>query len=108
MRVETEGSLYLLNRWVALLDFPHFLESLGMYWMRAPQKQPSYHPFTADNQDYRAYICLMLGVGMFDLDQMILSVNTGSIRHFEDILAEAKRRRLELASTRLKPVHDEV
>jgi len=45
---------------------------------------------------------------MFDLDQMILSINTGSIRHFEDILAEAKRRRLELASTRLKPVHDEV
>ena len=44
---------------------------------------------------------------MFDLDQMILSINTGSIRHFEDILAEAKRRRLELASTRLKPVHDE-
>jgi hypothetical protein len=79
-----------------------------MHWMRAPQKQPSYHPFTADNQDNHAYICLMLGVGMFDLDQIILSVNTGSIRHFEDILPEAKRRRLELAFTRLKPVHDEV
>ena len=28
--------------------------------------QPPYHPFTADNQDYLAYICLMIGGGGYD------------------------------------------
>ncbi|MCJ7738702.1 MAG: hypothetical protein MUQ10_15555, partial [Anaerolineae bacterium] len=27
--------------------------------------QPEFHPFTADNQDYLAYVCLILGSGVF-------------------------------------------
>jgi len=32
--------------------------------------QARYHPFTADNQDYLAYACLMLGAGISTLDKI--------------------------------------
>jgi hypothetical protein len=67
-----------------------------------------YHPFTADNQDYLAYICLMLGTGLFDLDALKSQVKAGSMRHFADFIAEAQSRRSELAGTGLESIHDDV
>ncbi len=47
--------------------------------------QVEYHPFTSDNQDYLAYICLILGAGLYELDSIAQDVESGqlvSIEHF--------------------------
>jgi len=67
-----------------------------------------YHPFTADNQDYLAYICLMLGTGLFDLDTLIDHVKAGSMCHFTDFIGTVQGRRPELAGTGLESIHDDV
>jgi hypothetical protein len=70
--------------------------------------QPAYHAFTADNQDYLAYVCLMLGTGLFALDDLVREVQTGSMQHFTDFIARVESRRPELAQTGLASVHDDV
>jgi hypothetical protein len=70
--------------------------------------QPAYHPFTADNQDYLAYICLILGAGLWRLSELIEQVKHGSLASFQDFIARVQRRRLELAQTGLTSIHDEV
>jgi hypothetical protein len=68
----------------------------------------TYHPFTADNQDYLAYICLMLGTGLFELDRLKSQVKAGSMRHFTDFIGAVQGRRRELAGTGLESIHDDV
>jgi len=46
----------------------------------AELKQPAYHSFTADNQDYLAYICLMLGAGLCGLEELAGQVRSGAMR----------------------------
>jgi len=70
--------------------------------------QPAYHAFTADNQDYLAYICLVLGAGLFTLDALVHEVQAGSLRDFAGLIARVENRRVELARTGLMAVHDEV
>lgn len=70
--------------------------------------QPAYHAFTADNQDYLAYICLMLGAGLFELEASVHQVQSGTMRHFTDFIAQIQSRRLELAQTGLTSIHDDV
>jgi hypothetical protein len=70
--------------------------------------QPAYHAFTADNQDYLAYICLMLGAGLFELAALIAEVQGGSLHSFGDFIAGVQARRAELAPTGLTPIHDDV
>jgi hypothetical protein len=70
--------------------------------------QPRYHTFTADNQDYLAYICLILGAGLFELDDLKRQVETGAIASFEDFIARVERRRDELAQSGLGSIHDKV
>ena len=48
--------------------------------------QVEYHPFTADNQDYLAYICLVLGGGLYELDGLVAQVNAGGISSFSDFI----------------------
>ena len=43
---------------------------------------PVYHPFTADNQDYLAYICLILGAGVFELDSLLTELRDGRMTSF--------------------------
>ncbi|MGQ9599361.1 MAG: hypothetical protein ACUVWZ_08080 [Anaerolineae bacterium] len=159
-RVEIEGSLYLTNRWSAVLDFLHFLEQqdfvldeetavvidmdktaigakgrndraidearvesiqytvaelLGPDFDQqtfgaayAELKQPAYHPFTADNQDYLAYICLMIGAGLFQLDTLTSEIRAGTMPHFINFINQVESRRSELAGTGLASVHDAV
>ena len=71
-------------------------------------KQAAYHPFTADNQDYLAYVCLMLGAGLFQLDWLIAEVRSGRMQRFADFIASVESRRAELAHTGLASVHDDV
>jgi hypothetical protein len=70
--------------------------------------QPAYHSFTADNQDYLAYICLILGAGLVRLEDLLAQVQEGALATFQDFTAQVQRRRSELASTGLISIHDEV
>jgi hypothetical protein len=70
--------------------------------------QPPYHPFTADNQDYLAFICLMLGAGLVQLEPLIGEVQAGSMRSFQDFIARIQDRRQELAPTGLASIHGDV
>ncbi len=39
--------------------------------------QPEFHPFTADNQDYLVYICMILGSGLTSLETLVADVQHG-------------------------------
>ncbi len=52
-------------------------------------KEPVYHPFTADNQDYLAYICLAVSAGLIDLPALVAQVKAGQMRSFEQFIAWA-------------------
>jgi len=71
-------------------------------------RQATYHPFTADNQDYLAYICLMLGAGLSELETLIRRIQEGSVQHFADFITEVQGRRSKLARSGLTSIHDEV
>jgi len=70
--------------------------------------QSAYHPFTTDNQDYLAYICLMLGAGLFQLNGLVSEVQSGSLADFGSFISRVQARRDELAETGLTSIHDEV
>jgi hypothetical protein len=70
--------------------------------------QPPYHGFTADNQDYLAFICLMLGAGLVELEALIGEVQAGTMQSFQDFIARIQDRRKELAPTGLASIHDDV
>jgi hypothetical protein len=70
--------------------------------------QSAYHAFTADNQDYLAYICLVLGAGLFELDALVHEIGAGSIQRFTDFIARVESRRSELAQTGLASIHADV
>lgn len=50
--------------------------------------QASFHFFTADNQDYLAYICLILGSGLESLDELVRRLEARSLRTFEQFITE--------------------
>jgi hypothetical protein len=70
--------------------------------------KPIYHPFTADNQDYLAYICLMLGAGLCGLEELRRAVSNGTMRGFNDFILRTDGLRAALGRTGLEPLHDEV
>ena len=48
--------------------------------------QVEFHPFTSDNQDYLAYICLVLGAGLYQLDQVVADVRSGRLSSFDQFI----------------------
>jgi len=52
--------------------------------------QPEFHPFTADNQDYLAYICLILGSGLYSLEPLVEEVRAGRMMSFAQFIAEVE------------------
>ncbi len=54
--------------------------------------QPEFHPFTTDNQDYLAYICLVLGSGLYTLETMVAEIRAGRLASFAQFLAEVDSR----------------
>ena len=74
----------------------------------AELNQPPYHPFTADNQDYLAYICLILGARLYPLDSLIGMIQAGRMRSFHEFIADVQRRRAEIPDDGLRTIHDDI
>ncbi len=49
---------------------------------------PKYHPFTADNQDNVAYICMMISAGMVQMDDLLEQIESRQLRDFRDFMAQ--------------------
>ena len=69
--------------------------------------QAEFHPFTADNQDYLAYICLILGGGLYALESLVTEVRAGRLITFEQFIAEVNDRAEELSAS-LRGIHSSV
>jgi len=152
-------SLYLSNRWAALLAFDQYCQSQGlpvdehaavivdldktalgargrngsvidqarlqavqvtlasllgaafdMDAFRAayePLNQPEFHPFTGDNQDYLAYICLILGAGLYDKDTLMADVRSGRLNSFAQFIANVEAHKTDLPRD-LSDIHTEI
>ena len=70
--------------------------------------QPPYHPFTADNQDYLAYICLIVGGGVYDYETLLADLAAGRLSIFAQFVEICAERLQARASSELLPVHQEV
>jgi hypothetical protein len=70
--------------------------------------QPPYHPFTADNQDYLAYICLMVGGGVYNYETLLADLAAGGLSTFAQFVEVCAERLQGRASSELLPVHQEV
>jgi hypothetical protein len=66
-----------------------------------------FHPFTLDNQDYLAYICLILGSGFTSLERLIEQIdNQSTVNYFDWIeKIEASKNRL---SPELREIHSQI
>jgi len=80
-KVIDEARVEGVRRTVADLLGPRFDEHAfrGAY---EDLNRPAYHAFTADNQDYLAYICLMLGASLCELDTLVQQVGNGTMQRF--------------------------
>jgi len=67
--------------------------------------QPQYHPFTADNQDYLAYICLMVSGGVYDFTQLLADLEGQRLSTFAQFIEACAERAI---GEELVPVHQEV
>jgi hypothetical protein len=67
--------------------------------------QQKYHGFTADNQDYLAYICLMVVGGACKLSKLLSDLAAGRLRTFADFIAACDGRPVP---KELAPIHQEV
>ena len=67
--------------------------------------QVEFHPFTGDNQDYLAYICLILGTGLYHLENVVADVNGGRLTSFQQFISSVDERRNGLP-VGLKSLHD--
>jgi len=69
--------------------------------------QPRYHPFTTDNQDYVAYLCLVVGSGWIGLDDLSAGVLQGRWVTFGDLLGSVSSGARGLPAG-LRTIHDQV
>jgi hypothetical protein len=70
--------------------------------------QARYHPFTADNQDYLAYACLMLGAGVSTLEDLRADIAAGRLAAAQDLMAQVDAERDRLPSQVLRDLHDDI
>jgi hypothetical protein len=70
--------------------------------------QAKYHPFTADNQDYLAYTCLMLGAGIWTLEDLRTDIAAGRLATTQDLMARVEAHRDRLPSQVLGSLHDDI
>jgi hypothetical protein len=69
--------------------------------------QSEFHPFTADNQDYLAYICLILGSGLYQLEPLVERVRAGRMASFVQFITEVDEHADDLPMS-LREIHDRV
>lgn len=48
--------------------------------------QPEFHHFTADNQDYLCYICLIIQSGFYSFDDVVKKIKAGEITSFMEFI----------------------
>jgi hypothetical protein len=72
-----------------------------------PLNQPEYHKFTADNQDYLAYICLILGSGLYSYHELVRDMQNGRLVSFEQFISLVESRKRELLP-QLAQIHQEI
>ncbi len=66
--------------------------------------QPRFHPFTSDNQDYLAYVCLILGSGLYALDPLVDEIDSGRMVSFSQFIDAVDARSSELPAD-LRGIH---
>jgi len=71
-------------------------------------KRPPYHPFTADNQDYLTYICLMASAGVYPFDKLMDDLSSGRLRSFTQFIETCNRTLDQQQGHMIFPVHREV
>ena len=69
--------------------------------------QVEFHPFTADNQDYIVYICLIVSSGLIPLADLIFKVRNDKHPQFQDFIAYVEGRKLSLP-VRVRAIHTDV
>jgi hypothetical protein len=70
--------------------------------------QPRYHPFTADNQDYVAYVCLMVSAGFTTIEALLADVAAGKLSGFGEFIAQVDAGRDRLPSDALRGLHADI
>lgn len=68
---------------------------------------PEFHPFTGDNQDHLAYLCLILGTGFLDLESLTDELRAGRLVRFEEFIARVDSRSSRLPN-RLGEIHQQI
>ncbi len=69
--------------------------------------QPEFHPFTGDNQDYLAYVCLILGSGLYRLEAVVADIREKRLASFEQFIGLVQARAGELPAG-LGAIHAEI
>ncbi|MCJ7733879.1 MAG: hypothetical protein MUP11_04955 [Anaerolineales bacterium] len=54
--------------------------------------EPDFHFFTTDNQDYLAYICLILSAGLYKLDSLVELITRRELETFEEFISQVNDR----------------
>jgi hypothetical protein len=69
--------------------------------------QAEFHPFTSDNQDYLAYVCLMILGGVLEASSLAEAVRQAQIASFEQLISQIEAKKQSLPSA-LRQAHAEV
>jgi hypothetical protein len=67
-----------------------------------------YHPFTADNQDYVAYVCLMVSAGVVGLAELLREVDASGLTTFAQFIGRLEVERARLPAAGLRSLHDDI
>jgi hypothetical protein len=68
---------------------------------------PEFHPFTGDNQDHLAYLCLILGTGFVELESLIDELRAGRLVCFEEFIERVDSRSSRLPNC-LEEIHQQI
>lgn len=69
--------------------------------------QPQFHAFTTDNQDYLAYLAMLVGAGWSSIEKIREGINRGRLRSFGDLL-DAVTATVERLPNPLRRAHDDL
>jgi hypothetical protein len=69
---------------------------------------PKYHPFTADNQDFLAYTCMMLLAGATTLDELLAAIEAGQVASYRDFMARVDAQKTQLSPATVVALHDDI
>jgi len=70
--------------------------------------QVGHHPFTADNQDYLAYICLMVSAGAYGFRELLDDLAAGRMSTFRQFIESVEGRLRRDSDPQLAPIHDAI